>query len=54
MRGTSPSRKYARRKSLGGAAIIQDSLGSVTVTSENQDDIPLENLGKLYYPFCFL
>lgn len=47
MRGVSPSRRYGSGSRKGHPSILQDSTGSVTVTSENPDDIPLRELGML-------
>ncbi|RZC37773.1 piezo-type mechanosensitive ion channel component 2 [Asbolus verrucosus] len=45
IRGVSPSRRYGSgtRKA---PSVLQDSVGSVTVTGDNPDDIPMSPLGK--------
>ncbi|XP_063932118.1 piezo-type mechanosensitive ion channel component isoform X3 [Zophobas morio] len=41
--GVSPSRRYGSGKKSG--SLYQDSSGSVTVTGDNPDDIPMDRLG---------
>lgn len=45
IKGVSPSRRYGSSKRSG---IMQDSTGSVTVDGEHPEDIPLDEMGKLY------
>lgn len=48
----SPStRRYGSGKSKR-SGILQDSTGSVTVTGENSEDIPMETLGKGKIELC--
>ncbi|XP_018574920.1 piezo-type mechanosensitive ion channel component isoform X3 [Anoplophora glabripennis] len=44
IQGVSPSKRYGSGKKSG---IFQDSTGSVTVTGENTEDIPLDELGTI-------
>lgn len=47
IRGVSPSRKYGSdKKKKGVTSVLQDSTGSVTITSDTNDDIPMQQLGS--------
>lgn len=41
----SPSRKYGVGHTKSPSSILQDSTGSVTITGDGQDDIPMQQLG---------
>ncbi|KAJ8911750.1 hypothetical protein NQ315_003650 [Exocentrus adspersus] len=45
IQGVSPSKRYGSGRKSG---IFQDSTGSVTVTGENTEDIPLDELGGVF------
>ncbi|CAH1971747.1 unnamed protein product [Acanthoscelides obtectus] len=47
IRGVSPSKRHGSGKRSG---IFQDSTGSVTVTGDNTEDIPLDELDQEYEP----
>lgn len=48
IRGVSPSRRFgSERRRNAPSMVLQGSTGSVTVTGDTNDDIPMQQLGKL-------